>query len=169
MENISRGGKIKMGYKTLQEKIREGIVAGTFEGNMKSQGKDIRFFSDEYFRTHTSAECAREMTQEEYEYYQKKVHLVMDRESQEQREQRKKMVDDFQNEVEQDRQKSIEYVTKKLMSYPASIRPNIDKTKQDIKNIIGQPFVGDYSYREKLKDYVGMVEKGEVPEDVKIG
>lgn len=60
----------------------------------------------------------------------------------------------------------MEQVMKKYQSLPAPIRPTKEKTIQDIKHLVGQPFIGDYTYQERLKEYVGEVEGGNLPADI---
>jgi hypothetical protein len=157
-----------MSRKSVYERIAEAQKKGVFEGTMAAQGKSIRWFNDEWFETHTAKDISQTLNQDEYEYYRQKVHGVMDREQKESEMNERKRIMDFNEKVENDKQRFIKMCLDKQARFPQPNRIPEDKIRQDISHLVGNPYTGDDSYLVKLKEYAGEIEQGNTP-DVKLG
>jgi len=149
--------------KSVYERIAEAQKKGTFEGNMLSQGKDIRYLNDEYFNTHSREEMSRDMNQQEWEYYHSRVETVGKRESAQKEQEWKEKVSEWGIKKNHDMEKAIQDVMNKQKMFPLPNRIPESKIKQDIFHIIGNPIIGDDSYLNKLKEYVGEASQGVSP------
>ena len=127
---------------------------------MKAAGKNIRYFSDEFFNTNSLETIGKTLNQEEWEYYRPKVSAVQTKEGNEMYERERNRIKEFLTKVESDKERYLKICLDKQKKFPQPNRISEDKLKQDISHIVGNPFTGDESYLDKLRDYAGEVEQG---------
>lgn len=157
-----------MSRKSVYDKIREAQMAGTFQGQMLAQGKDIKYYSPEYFETHTREEMVKEMNQDSYDYYRNKIIQVAQREAKQIEELQKKEISDRESFINEKREWAVSECMKKIKHLPQPIRPTEDRIRGDVNKIIGQPTMSYNEWIDRLNDYVGVVSTGEIPE-IRIG
>ncbi|MDY0152341.1 MAG: hypothetical protein RBS43_08730 [Candidatus Cloacimonas sp.] len=157
-----------MSRKSVYDRIAEAQKKGVFEGTMAAQGKNIRWFNDEWFETNSLEEITKTLNQDEYTYYREKVNSVQTKEGNEMYEKERNRINESLSKNQEHFEHYVKLCIDKQARFPQPNRVPEDKIRQDIKHLVGNPMTGDYSYLEKLKEYAGEIEQGNSP-DVKLG
>jgi hypothetical protein len=153
--------KKKTFSKEENKMTKKEMKAAIFEGTMLANGKgDIPYLDKEDIAT-----LVRELDEtpggklnlspEAYQYYREAINNQREVLEEIRKKEAQAETNNFILQVEQDKEKTLEKAIEMDRRLPWQLRRNPAQIQQEIKRIVGQPGIGDITYRAKLANYLG--------------
>lgn len=150
-----------------KEDYRE-LKKALWEIEMKKQGKDIPYLEmndiQEIILEQRKTGGRINLSQEAYDFYHKDFVKVLAYLEGEEQEKAKKEATDFFVQVEKDKEKAVQKILEQNRNIPWQVRKNEPEIRQAVKMAVGNPGIGDLSYRKNLAHLMG----GEMKEDGRV-
>jgi hypothetical protein len=150
----------KEDYKELKKAL--------WEIEMKKQGKDIPYLEYQDIMNIVLEQRKTggkiNLEQESYDFYHKDFMKVLAYLEEQERENAKQEATDYFAQVEKDKEKAVQKILEQNRNIPWQVRKNEPEIRQAVKMAVGNPSIGDLSYRKTLAQLMG----GELQEDGRV-